>query len=226
MLQPEDKRKLEDYIDNTIAELKEDAERVKRGGLSGRQMLEEIIKTTVCRLAPDSKIILSSAYNMMAERTLAEAYFSDSAHKAAFYQADILTSLIDKFNFEVPAEIDCRKLNAEADAMVKSGTVAVSAGGIVSIVLKSCAAIKSPGAIAGAAALAAIDAAGTVIGIAAILTGIMVLVRKKRRHSAAGSSIDEIIDEYYAAVKYSLLAWIDAAAEYYDQAVAELKERG
>lgn len=203
MLQNEDKKKLEAYVDKLIAGLKRDTERAKSNVASGEQLIEKVTSMTVSKLTPESKMILSSAYNMMMERTLAEDYFADSAHKAAFYSADILKELSQKFDFAVPSEINYEKGNTEVAKMMASGTVIV-VGGIVSFTLKSW----------------------IPIGIAAVIAGIMAFVLKNNGGTSSVKNIDSIINEYYASVKKSLLAWVDSIDAYYDKAIAKIKERG
>lgn len=202
MLQNEDKKKLEAYIDKLIDGLKRDTERAKSNGVSGEQLIKKVTSMTVSKLTPESKMILSSAYNMMMERTLAEDYFADNAHKASFYGADILQELTQKFDFAVPSEINYEKGNAEVAKMMASGTVIV-VGGIVSFTLKSW----------------------IPIGIAAVIAGIMAFVLKNNGGTSSVKDIDSIINEYYASVKKSLLTWVDSIDAYYDKAVAEIKER-
>lgn len=203
MLQNEDKKKLEGYVDKLIDGLKRETEKAKSNGTSGEQLIEKVTNMTVSKLTPESKMILSSAYNMMMEHTLAEDYFADSAHKAAFYGADILKELTSKFDFAVPSGISYEKSNTEVNKMMASGAVVV-VGGIVSITLKSW----------------------IPIGIAAVIAGIMAFVLKNNGGSSSVKNIDGVINEYYASVKKSLLAWVDSIDAYYDKAVAEIKERG
>lgn len=203
MLQNEDKKKLEGYVDKLIDGLKRETEKAKSNGASGEQLIEKVTNMTVSKLTPESKMILSSAYNMMMKHTLAEDYFADSAHKAAFYGADILKELTDKFDFAVPSEISYEKSNTEVNKMMASGAV-VGVGGIVSITLKSW----------------------IPIGIAAVIAGIMAFVLENNGGTSSVKNIDSVINEYYASVKKSLLAWVDSMDAYYDKAVAEIKERG
>lgn len=203
MLQNEDKKKLEAYVDKLIDGLKRETEKAKSNGASGEQLIEKVTNMTVSKLTPESKMILSSSYNMMMKHTLAEDYFADSAHKAAFYGADILKELTDKFDFAVPSEISYEKSNTEVNKMMASGAVVV-VGGIVSITLKSW----------------------LPIGIAAVIAGIMAFVLKNNGGTSSVKNIDSVINEYYASVKKSLLAWVDSIDAYYDKAVAEIKERG
>lgn len=203
MLLSEDKTKLEAYVDKLIDGLKKDVIKAKSNGVSGEQLIEKVTNMTVSKLTPESKMIMSSAYNMMMKHTLAEDYFADSAHKAAFYGADILKELTQKFDFDVPNEINYKKGNIEINKVMTSGAVIV-VGGIVSFTLKSW----------------------IPIGIATVIAGIMAFVLNNNISASPVKDVDGVINEYYASVKKSLLVWVDSIDVYYDKAVAEIKERG
>jgi polysaccharide pyruvyl transferase WcaK-like protein len=206
MLLAEDKKKLESYVDKLIEGLKKDTAKAKSNGVSGDQLIEKVTNMTVSKLTPESKMILSSAYNMMKEHTLAEEYFADSANKAAFYSADILKELSQKYNFDVPNEINYEESDETVKKMCALGVIGIGGGGVISWITKSWIPIT--------------------IGIAAILAAIMTYVIKNHGVASSGNSIDAVINEYYASVKKSLLAWVDSIDAYYDKAVAEIKERG
>lgn len=203
MLLSEDKTKLEAYVDKLIDGLKKDVIKAKSNGVSGEQLIEKVTNITVSKLTPESKMIMSSAYNMMMKHTLAEDYFADSSHKAAFYKSDILKELTQKFDFDVPNEINYKKSNTEINKVMASGAVVI-VGGIVSFTLKSW----------------------IPIGIATVIAGIMAFVLNNNSSASSVKDVDGVINEYYASVKKSLLAWIDSIDAYYDKAVAEIKERG
>jgi len=203
MLLTEDKKKLETYVDKLIDSLKKDTAKAKSNGVSGEQLIEKVTNMTVSKLTPESKMILSSAYNMMMANTLSDNYFFDNAHKAAFYSADILKELTQKFDFDVPNKINYKKSNTEVNKMMTSGAVIV-VGGIISITLKSW----------------------IPIGIATVIAGIMAFVLNNNGGTASNNNVDSVIGEYFESVKKSLLTWIDSIDSYYDNAVAELKKRG
>ena len=92
-------KKLEAYVDKLIAGLKRDTERAKSNGASGEQLIEKVTSMTVSKLTPESKMILSSAYNMMMEHTLAEDYFTDCGLlrfdlRSDFEKADVIESIV------------------------------------------------------------------------------------------------------------------------------------
>lgn len=206
MLLAEDKKKLESYVDKLIEVLKDKTAKSKSNGVSGEQLIKEVTNMAVSKLTPESKMILSSAYNMMMSHTLADKYFSDSAHKAAFYSADLLTEITNKFDFEVPNEINYEESDEVVKRMCALGVIGIGGGGVISWITKSWIPIT--------------------IGIAAVLTAIMTYVIKNHGMSSSGNSIDAVINDYYSTVKESLMAWIYSVDSYYDKAVAEIKERG
>ncbi len=201
MLLTEDKKKLEAYVDKLIEDLMTEITRVKKTGIYGKQLIEKAIGITVSKLTPESKMILSSAYNMMTEHTLSEEYFTDSVHKAEFYSSDILKDITNKFNFDVPKKIDYKSNNLEVNKMIASGTVAII-GGIVSIKLKSW----------------------IPIGVAALIVCIMLFLLKDSSKSSL-SNVDTVINDYFDVVKKSLMTWIDSLESYYDNRVAQIREK-
>lgn len=200
MLENENRIKLQQYIDKLIKAISADAQKVINSSLTDKQIVDTVIGITVNKLTPESKMILSSVYNMMMEKTLQEEFFSEIKNKSAFYERDILKDLTAKFNFETPNTINYEESKAEINKWISSGAIAV-AGGVVSISLKSW----------------------LPIGIAIILAGIMFLVLKSvEKHGS--NNIQTLIDEYLSNVKQSLLVWICSVEEYYDEQVAQLKE--
>lgn len=206
MLLAEDKKKLESYVDKLIDSLEKETAKAKSNGVLGESLIEKVTNMTVSKLTPESKMILSSAYNMMMSHTLAEAYFADSSHKAAFYSADILKELSKKFDFEVPSEINYEESNEIVKKMCALGVIGIGGGGVISWIIDSWIPVT--------------------IGIAAVLTAIVTYVVKNNGMGLSNNSIDAVINDYYSTVKKSLLAWIDSVDSYYDKMVAEIKERG
>lgn len=211
MLLQEDKLKLEAYVDNLIDNLKKETNRAKQNGLSGEKLLDKVTSMTVNKLTPESKMVLSSVYNMMMNHTLEDKYFSDSSNKAKLYSADILKELNNKFDFTVPSEINYEKSHNEFEKLIASGVVVLGGGaGIGTIIHFS---IKK------------LNYAFPGVGIAVIIVGLMCYLLKNI-WSSSSSNTDEIINEYFATVKKSLFAWVESIETYYDEAVAKIKERG
>ncbi|MCY6356066.1 hypothetical protein [Clostridium sp. ZS2-4] len=194
MLENNDKQKLEQYIDKVIKGIQTDANNSK-ADMSDKQLIDKVINVTVNKFTPESKMILSSTYNMLMEHTLSSTKYADAEKKATFYEMDILKALNGKFSFEVPKDIDYRESRKEINKWVKSGAVVI-VGGVISISLESW----------------------IPVGIAVVIAGIMALLLKD-----GSKGIDAVINEYLMNVKQSVLLWIDSIEKYYDDRVAQLE---
>ncbi len=199
MLENNDKQKLEQYIDKIIKGIQIDANKNIKAGISDKQLIDKVINVTVNKFTPESKMILSSTYNMLMEHTLSSAKYVDAEKKAAFYEMDILKELNGKFNFEVSKDIDYQESGKEINKWVKSGVVVI-VGGLISISLKSL----------------------IPVGIAIVIAGIMALLLKHEPKSGS-KGIDAVISEYLMNVKQSVLLWINSIEKYYDNRVAQLE---
>lgn len=200
MLQSNDKKKIENYIDKIIESLRKDARKSISSGMSDKQVINKITITTVNKFTPESKMILSSTYNMLMEKTLAGSLYLNAENKAAFYQLDILKDLNSKFVFDIPDKIDYQESKKEFDKWVKCGAVVV-VGGIVSIPLKSL----------------------IPIGIAVIIAVIMAIVLKDD-NKVGKTDISAIIDNYLSDIKKSVFLWIESVEKYYDEKIAILEK--
>lgn len=199
MLESNDKQKLEQYIDKIINGIQTDANKNIKAGMSHKQVIDKVVNVTVNKFTPESKMILSSTYNMLMEHTLSFAKYADVEKKAAFYEMDILKELNGKFNFEVTKNIDYRESRKEINKWVKSGAVVI-VGGFISIPLKSL----------------------IPVGIAVVIAGIMALLLKHELKSGF-KEVDAVISEYLMNVKQSVLLWINSIEKYYDERVAQLE---
>ncbi|MFT8322810.1 MAG: hypothetical protein ABF649_18220 [Bacillus sp. (in: firmicutes)] len=199
MLENNDKAKLEQYIDKLINGIYSDANRNIKNGVSDKQVIDKIINVTVNKFTPESKMILSSTYNMMMERTLAKELFRNVQNRAAFYETDILKGLNKKFNFEIPKNINYEESKNEINKWVKAGAVVV-VGGIISIPLKSW----------------------IPVGIAVVIAGIMAFLLKDGTKKEK-TNVNSLIKEYLNKVKQSLMLWIDSIEKYYDERISDLE---
>jgi len=201
MLQSKDKEKLVQYIDKICKDLSADAQRSIKSGMAPKEVVDKTANAAVKKLTPESKMILSSAYNMLMEQTLSDPLYSNSRNKAAFYEANLLKKLQEKFVFDVPKDITCEEGRKELGKWAAAGAVVVT-GGVVSIVLESC----------------------IPVGIAAVIAGLMVFVVGKYLN-VGSSNVTQIIEEYLVNVKQSLLLWIGEVERYYDSQVSELERK-
>lgn len=199
MLDNNDRQKIEQYIDKIINEINSDVNKIIKLGMSDRQIIDKVVDLTVNRLTPESKMILSSTYNMLAENTLSSAKYYDIEKKATFYEMDILKELNRKFNFEVKKNINYQESSKEINKWIKSGAVVIL-GGLISVSLESA----------------------IPIGIPVIIAGIMVIVLKNTSTSGH-KGVDSAISEYLMNVKESILLWITSIEEYYDASIDKLE---
>ena len=203
MLVKEDKQKIENYLDKIIAGLREDAKKYAFSGMSNQQIIDKVTNATVNKLTPESKMIMSSVYNMLSKKTLSGALYEDSENKARFYQADILKELTGHFVFDVPNHIDYEECKKEVDKLVVGGAVSVvGVGGVLSITLNSW----------------------MPICIAAVIAAIMAVVLSSKGKSANKEDIGGLITNYCDSVRISLIKWIENIEKYYDTRVAEIEE--
>lgn len=201
MLESSEKQKIKEQLDKVLTSIQQDANLNIQKGMRSTDIIDRVTALTVNKIAPQSKMFLSSAYNMMMARTLSDSYFSNPQHKAEFYQMDILSEIKSKFDFSVPAEIDYQKDQSTIKALSVSGAVVV-VGGIVSISMSSW----------------------IPVGIAAILAGIMAYVVKSNS-TTPKTNIKQLVTEYLQNVSETFMLWIDSIEVFYDEKVAEMKNR-
>mgnify|MGYP007094681562 FL=1 len=205
MLKSSDKEKIENYIQKLIDGLLKDTKQSIDSGMSDRRVIERVTKATVNKLTPESKMIMSSAYNMMMDETLSEELFQEPENKTAFYQMDILKELNSKFSFYVPDKIDYSESKNELDKWIKGGSVVVVViGGAVSIKFKNLVPFG--------------------VSVAVALAAIMGLIIYNKCQSNNKSNINSIVSEYLNSVQVSLIAWIESIENYYDGKIVELKK--
>lgn len=205
MLKSSDKEKIENYIQKLIDGLLKDTKQSIDSGMSDRQVIERVTKATVNKLTPESKMIMSSAYNMMMDETLSEELFQEPENKTAFYQMDILKELNSKFSFYVPDKIDYSESKNELDKWIKGGSVVVVViGGAVSIKFKNLVPFG--------------------ISVVVALAAIMGLIIYNKCQSNNKSNINSIVSEYLNSVQVSLIAWIESIENYYDEKLLNLRK--
>ena len=205
MLKSSDKRKIESYIQKIIDGLMKDTKDSIASGMSDKQVIERITKATVNKFTPESKMIMSSVYNMMMDDTLASSLFQDPENKTAFYQMDILKDLNSKFVFEVPDKIDFQESKRELENWIKGGSIAVVViGGVVSIKFRRFIPVG--------------------ISLAVVLAAIMGMIINNNSKKGSKTDISFLVSEYLNSVQESLLAWIDTIESYYDGQIEQLKK--
>lgn len=201
MLSKEEKNKIEEHIAKLTNDILSDARNSVNSGVSKKKIIDDCIMYTVSKFTPESKMLLSSVYNMLMERTLKEEFFTNSHNKASFYEMNIFKELNEKFNFEIPSKIEYEEKENKINIWFVDVVITVI-GGVISISLKKA----SP------------------IIVAVVIAGIMTVINKNKENNKK-EDLTALVKEYLESVKQSLLSWVDSIAEYYDKRVEELKSQ-
>ena len=127
MLQIDENAKIEQYINKISEGIYQEAKKFIQSGMSDQQIIDKVISIAVKKFTPESKMVMSSVYNMMMEHTLANPIFQNAQNKAAFYERDILKELNSKFLFDVPKYIDYEESKAE----IKKSAIQYVIGAII-----------------------------------------------------------------------------------------------
>ena len=200
MLQIDENAKIEQYINKISEGIYQEAKKFIQSGMSDQQIIDKVISIAVKKFTPESKMVMSSVYNMMMEHTLANPIFQNAQNKAAFYERDILKELNSKFLFDVPKYIDYEESKAEIKKWMAAGVIVI-VGGIISIPINNL----------------------IPIGIAIIVAGVMLFILndwdEKTKHD-----ISKLIKEYLHDVKKTMMEWLNTVQVYYDECVYELEK--
>ncbi|WP_307972073.1 hypothetical protein [uncultured Brachyspira sp.] len=200
MLSKEEKNKIEEHIAKLTNDILSDARNSINSGVSEKKIIDDCIMYTISKFTPESKMLLSSVYNMLMERTLKEEFFTNSHNKASFYEMNIFKELNEKFNFEIPSKIEYEESERKINEWIKAGIITII-GGVISISLKKASPIIA----------------------AVVIAGIMTVINKNKENNKK-EDLTALVKEYLESVKQSLLSWVDSIAEYYDERVNELKK--
>lgn len=200
MLQIDEKAKIEQYINKISEGIYQEAKKFIESGMSNQQIIDKVISIAVKKFTPESKMIMSSVYNMMIDHTLSNPIFQNAQNKAVLYERDILKELNSKFLFNVPKYIEYEESKVEIKKLIAAGVIVI-VGGVISI--------KSNNLIT--------------IGIAIIVAGVIFFISngwdKKTEYD-----ISKLIKEYLYNVKETMLEWLNTVQVYYDECVYELEK--
>ncbi len=204
MLETNEKKKIETYIDKVIEKIFLDIKESERNGITGKMLIDKSVTATVNKLTPESKMILSSTYNMLMEATLKQQRFQNADNQSMFYELNILKDLNSKFSFDIPKNISYEEAVITVTKLEACGAVVVT-GAVVSAVAKNL----------------------IPVGIAAVIAAIMAFVLKdKYSVPLPGKNNDsdtmKLIEEYLSDVKKSLLSWVTEIEKYYDEKLSTL----
>ena len=201
MLENNDRGKIEEYVVKILESIYSSAKKNIESGMSNRNVIDTAVNLTVNRLTPESKMIMSSVYNMLIEKTLAKSLYQNAQNKATFYERNIMKDLNEKFSFEIPAHIDYKENKSLINKWTAAGAVGVG-GGIVSITMKKAIPVV----------------------ISVIIAGVMWYLLRKKNTSENRQDINDLIEEYLKNVKATLMLWVDEISAYYDEEVNKLEK--
>ena len=201
MLENNDRKKIQEYVEKILKSIYSSVKKNIESGMSNQDVIDSAVNLTVNKLTPESKMILSSVYNMLMEKTLAKPLYQNAQNKAAFYSRDILKDLNTKFSFEVPAHIDYEESKSLINKWTAAGAICVG-GGVVSITMKNAIPIV----------------------IAVIIAGVMLYLLRDKPATGNKQDISALIKEYLKNVKATLMSWVDEISAYYDGEVKELEK--
>ena len=201
MLENNDREKIQEYVEQILKSIYSSVEKNIESGMPNQDVIDSAVKLTVNKLTPESKMILSSVYNMLMEKTLAKPLYQNVQNKAAFYSRDIFKDLNTKFSFEVPAHIDYKASKSPINKWTATGAICVG-GGVVSITMKNA----------------------IPIAIAVVIAGIMLYLLRYKPAIGTNQDISALIKEYLKNVKATMMSWVDEISAYYDGEVKELEK--
>lgn len=201
MLENKDKGKIQEYVVKILNSIYSSVKKNIESDMSNKDVIDSAVNLTVNKMAPESKMLLSSVYNMLMEKTLAKPLYQNAQNKAAFYSRDILKDLNAKFLFEVPAHIDYEESKSLINKWIAAGAIGVG-GGIVSITIKNA----------------------IPIAISVIIAGVMLYLLRNKPTSKNRQDINALIREYLENVKATLMLWVDEISAYYDEEVNKLEK--
>lgn len=230
-LEENDKKKLEQRINELIENLRSDAKVKIHEGMPDKQVIDYIINVTVNKVTAESKTLLSSIYYMLEDQTLEKSLYKNAQNKAAFYERDIFTKLYNKFDFNVPDNIDDEESKNRVDKWIKAviyeRDIFKELKRKLDFNVSDIDDEESKNKINKWVKAGAIVVSGGIIsiplnnciplGIAAVIAGIMTYLSK--------TNIDCLIDEYLDKVKKFMILWINSIVKYYDDSVSKLEEK-
>jgi len=199
MLANDEKKKIESYIDKLINNIYLDIKKSEQDGVTGKNLVDKTVKTAVNKLTPESKMLLSSTYNMLMETTF--------ENQSIFYELNILKELTSKFTFDVPKDISYEEVGVTITKLEACGAVVVT-GAVVSAVTKNLVPVGIAAIIAG-------------VMVFVLKNKYNVMLPDMNNNE----STLNLIEEYLEGVKKSLLLWVTEIEKYYDEKISTISGR-
>lgn len=135
MLQDNEIKKVEKYLDDLLDEIASDAKKNINQGMSDKEVIDKTVSLSVNKLTPECKMIISSVCYTMQKETLKKEMYNNPSNKFAFRERNIIKEISDRFDFTVPDDIDWETNNLYKTEFGITGGVSL-AGAIASMYMK------------------------------------------------------------------------------------------
>ena len=162
--------------------------------------IEELKKISTNITITESKMLLSDMCGYLRKETLKKEIFKNIDNKLQFDDLDMFDKIDNKFIFEIPNNIDYKNGEELKKSLTQSGII-FSAGGVVSIIIKSL----------------------IPVSIGLILAGVWYYTAQKNENTRK-EKMNEITNKYLKNIKISLQEWVKSIEKYYDEEVDKLEK--
>ena len=162
-------------------------------------MLNQLDRENINK-AIESKMLLSDICVSLRKETLKKEIYKNIDNKLKFDDLDMFDKIDNKFIFEIPNNIDYKNGEELKKSLTQSGII-FSAGGVVSIIIKSL----------------------IPVSIGLILAGVWYYTAQKNENTRK-EKMNEITNKYLKNIKISLQEWVKSIEKYYDEEVDKLEE--
>ena len=197
MLNQLDRENINKAIDRIIKNIKESLPKIDKP-INIR--IEELKKISANIIITESKMLLSDICVCLRKETLKKEIYKNIDNKLKFDDLDMFNRIDNKFIFEIPSNIDYKNGEELKKALAQSGII-FSAGGVVSVIIKSL----------------------IPVSIGLILAGVWYYTAQKNENIRK-EKMNEIINKYLKNIKISLQEWVRSIEKYYDEEVDKLEK--
>lgn len=197
MLNQLDKENIDKAIVRIINNIKEALPKIDK---PMNVRIEELKKISTNITITESKMLLSDICAYLRKETLKKEIYKNIDNKLKFDDLDMFNKIDNKFIFEIPTKIDYKNGEELKKALTQSGII-FSAGGVVSIIIKSL----------------------IPVSIGLILAGIWYYTAQKNENIRK-EKMNEITNKYLKNIKISLQEWVKSIEKYYDEEVDKLEK--
>ena len=197
MLNQVDRENINKAIDRIINNINEALPKIDRP-INVR--IEELKKISTNITITESKMLLSDICVSLRKETLKKEIYKNIDNKLKFDDLDMFDKIDNKFIFEISNNIDYKNGEELKKSLTQSGII-FSAGGVVSIIIKSL----------------------IPVSIGLILAGVWYYTAQKNENTRK-EKMNEITNKYLKNIKISLQEWVKSIEKYYDEEVDKLEE--